>query len=194
MSVVYELEIELEWIAPRIWRRVRVSTDSSLADLHDVIQVSMGWEGGHLHAFTLRDGRRAGPPTPFERFGYADDLPEGEITVSEALPRKRSHLRYEYDFGDGWRHLVRVVESFKEGEEAGPVPSCVAGERACPPEDCGGPPGYAELLEILREGPQGDWDEERLEWLGDFDPEEFSLSEVQGLLSRYSKPKLSKKK
>lgn len=90
-------------------------------------------------------------------------------------------LIYEYDFGDGWEHKIRI-EKILPAEKGKRYPVCLAGKRACPPEDCGGPPGYERLLEVLRD-PKHEEYEETLEWLGGpFDPEAFDVNEVNRML------------
>jgi len=145
-----------------------------LGELHLTIQAAMGWEDSHLHLFSVRgetyadsrvEGPLGSPPKDEARARLARVAPVG------------ARLRYEYDFGDGWDHLL-VVEKVFRGEPGVTYPRCVGGRRACPPEDCGGPPGYANLLEAIAASrhPQH---RERLEWLGrPFDPEKFDLDAV----------------
>jgi hypothetical protein len=90
-------------------------------------------------------------------------------------------FEYEYDFGDGWHHSL-VIEEISPPEPGVEYPVCLAGVRACPPEDCGGPWGYPEFLEILADPAHEEY-ESMLEWVGGaFDPERFDLARVNGLL------------
>ncbi len=196
---VLELEVELEWIEPRIWRRFRIPSDVSLGDLHVVLQLVMGWTDSHLHMFQLKDGRRASDEgqrfSGLAAFGLEEDLDEDEISLAEAFPRVRSKLLYEYDFGDGWRHVVRLVARVNPADLSEPLPHAVAGARACPLEDSGGPGGHETLVRALADEPEDEWAEELLDWVDDdYDPEEFSLAEVNKLLKRYCQPKAAKKK
>ncbi|WNB86501.1 plasmid pRiA4b ORF-3 family protein [Cellulomonas sp. ATA003] len=140
------LRIELEDVEPPIWRAVQVPTDLTLDDLHTVIQVAMGWTDSHLHRFTVGE-----PWDPAARsFVTAEDIAEGErgepesgVAIGAVLREAGDELRYTYDFGDGWNHVVRLEGTTSSADGA---PRCVAGQRACPPEDCGGAPGYEELV------------------------------------------------
>ena len=142
----------------------------------------MGWEYSHLHMFTAGKATYGVPDGDF----MSDDQDEDAVRLSDLLSRKGQKLSYTYDFGDGWEHLVKLEKTLlpgsKEALAAGPVPVCLAGEGACPPEDCGGPWGYENLKEALA-NPDHDDHEDMLEWLclddpGDFNPAEFDLAEI----------------
>lgn len=149
---------------------------ATLGQLHDILQASMGWGNGHLHQFTVGDVVYSAPR--FELDALGDEVEdERTVTVAEVLSRKGDWVLYEYDFGDGWEHLLQV-EKVGLAEAGGETPLCIAGARACPPEDCGGPWGYGELLEILRDSLHAEH-AEMLEWVGGrFDPEAFDLEAV----------------
>jgi hypothetical protein len=178
---VYQLKISLYGVDdPPVWRRVLVPADFTLRDLHHVIQNAMGWDEEHLHVFQTKQGDYG---VPDRELGYAD---EAGVTLAGILPRKRSKLIYSYDFGDDWAHDV-VVEERRPATPGEALPRCVAGEGACPPEDCGGPWGYENLKEVLADE---DHEEhfERLDWMGledpdDFDAAAFSLDEVNERLA-----------
>lgn len=121
----------------------------------------MGWQNAHLPEFVIR-GVRYGEPVPDEPKYQVE--PERTLTLRAAAPTEGMHFEYLYDFGDGWRHDI-LVEKIEVPAEPLRHPVCLAGERACPPEDCGGPHGYMELVEILRD-PDHEEYEERLEWAG----------------------------
>jgi hypothetical protein len=170
---ILQLHIHLLGIEPPIWRRIEISEDANLAELHDAVQASMGWTDSHLHQFRI--GRKVyGPRTGEEDF---DDEAEDEeaLNLSDAFARKGSKLLYDYDFGDSWQHAIKL-ESVLEAEEGIEYPRCTEGQGACPPEDCGGPPGYAALLEALSD-PEHPEHEEYVEWIGDpnFDPAYFDV-------------------
>src|SRR5262249_38134478 len=124
------------------------------------------------------NGRHYGPAT-------ADMLDEDAILLSEIYTgRKRPRIGYEYDFGDGWRHEVRLEKAL-EPEPKVKYPRCIDGARACPPEDCVGPWGYADLLEALAD-PRHPEHRDMREWVGGrFDPEKFSADKVNRELRRY---------
>jgi Plasmid pRiA4b ORF-3-like protein/Domain of unknown function (DUF6933) len=166
---VFQLKVTLLDTKPPIWRRVRVDGASTLDHVHEVIQAAFGWCNSHLHEFEV--GRqRFGIPDPDDDWGEpAHD--ERRIRL-DAVAGEGSSFGYTYDFGDGWEHRVVVEKLLPTADSA--VPACIDGRRACPPEDCGGPWGYRELLEILAD-PAHPEHEERLKWLGGpFDPEAFN--------------------
>ena len=130
----------------------------------------MGWENYHLYSFST-GGREYGEPDP------ELDLRSARSTRLNAVAGVQSRLRYTYDFGDDWEHDV-LVEKAVPPEAGAKYPICLAGKRACPPDDCGGVWGYEGLLEILRDPQHAEY-EERLEWVGgSFDPEAFDLEMV----------------
>lgn len=172
-----QLKVTLSGIRPPIWRRLVVAGDATLAELHVVLQVAMGWEDEHLHCFRIGDVRY-GP----EADGELDDVDEGSVVVAEVLGAEKRGT-YEYDFGDSWEHQL-LVEKTDPPVEVADVATCTAGRRACPPEDCGGIWGYANLLEALAD-PTHEDHEELLEWLGeDFEPEAFDVAAVNADLER----------
>ena len=172
---VFQLKVTLLDTKPPIWRRALVDGASTLDHLHEVIQAAFGWWNYHLHEFEV--GRtRYGVPDPDEDWG---EPPRDEWrTRLDAVAGEGSSFRYTYDFGDGWDHKI-TVEKVLPADSTRPVPACVDGRRACPPEDCGGTWGYRELLEILAD-PAHPEHNERREWLGrPFDLEAFDPSEFE---------------
>ncbi len=175
---ILQIKISLKYIKPLIWRRVQVADNATLSELHGVIQRVMGWDGYHLHAFQT-PGRGGGTMTFDNEQGN-----EQTTYLSEVFVKKGSKLIYEYDFGDGWEHEV-VLEELIPFDALLQVPSCVGGARACPPEDCGGVPGYSEILETLKKPDDPDH-AEVMEWVGEYDPEEFNLEVIGQKLKRAS--------
>ncbi len=178
-GAIYQLKITLDELRPPIWRRVLVPASTLLPTLHHVIQTVMGWENAHLHAF------RVGETTYGQPGSEMDDWMQSEtrIRLAQIAPDVKSKVHYEYDFGDGWQHTV-VVEKILPAEAGQPYPRCLIGKRACPPEDCGGPWGYAELLEALSD-PKHTNHAEMRDWVGDeFDPEAFDLNAVNAELRK----------
>lgn len=173
-----QFKITLNGIRPPIWRRVLVPEGLSLSGLHDVIQEVMGWTDTHLHGFH-RNGERFGIPDPDCDGERVDD--ERTVTVKDLGLSVQDRLGYEYDFGDGWEHVLTVEKVLKTGAYQTPV--CLKGARSCPPEDCGGAWGYENLLKILKD-PEHEEYEQWKTWLPeDFDPEHFDLAEVNSALS-----------
>lgn len=150
---------------PAIWRRIQVPTDYSFWDLHVAIQDSMGWLDYHLHEFRVKKPRQRKvteigiPDTETDR----DVLPGWEVLISDFFIEPGVTAAYDYDFGDGWYHEI-LLEGVLLKESSVKYPVCIAGECACPPEDCGGIPGYERLLDVLA-NPQSDEYKETTDWL-----------------------------
>jgi hypothetical protein len=160
---------------PPVWRRLLVPATIRLDKLHDVIQMAMGWEGYHMHAFA--DGS--------SEYGLADPelghRDERKATLGRLLKQGGERIRYTYDFGDSWEHDI-AVEKALTTEPGVRYPVCLAGKGACPPEDCGGVWGYEHLREVLAD-PADEEHEDMLEWLGlqtaaQFDPGRFDVDEI----------------
>jgi hypothetical protein len=184
-SEVYQLKVSLRRISPMIWRRLLVPEELTLYALHRTIQIAFGWEDYHLHAFKLH-GRHYGTTRTGERHRDANGR---EVTLADLQLRMRQRIRYEYDYGDLWDHEIRV-EAKLEREGGKVYPVCIAGARAGPPEDIGGPPGYMALVDRIRFGdidrlPHGDEEEtDDDDPLHTFEPERFSRREVNAALKR----------
>jgi hypothetical protein len=162
-----QFRIGLAGIKPPIWRRFITSAGITLADLHSIIQTVMGWYDCHLHNFII-DGKEYGVPDEF--FEDFDTINETGILVDDILGEKPKMMKYVYDFGDDWVHTLKFE---KRVEYTSRSPVVIDGARNCPPEDSGGPYFYPELLEILK-NPKNDQYEKMTEWLGGaFDPEHF---------------------
>jgi hypothetical protein len=176
-TAILQLKVTLRGSRPPIWRRVLVPADVTLAQLHEILQLAMGWTDSHLHQFVAR-GVCYGSPDP--DFGI-DRKDERRVRLGNVLSVPKVRMVYEYDFGDGWEHEV-VVEKVLPPEPGGRYPWVVAGKRACPPEDCGGVFGYEQLLEALR-NPAHPEHEDMMEWTGgELDPEAFDPEEVNLVL------------
>jgi Plasmid pRiA4b ORF-3-like protein len=165
---------------PPVWRRLLVPAGIRLDGFHDVIQIAMGWTDMHLHSFTA-DRQEFGPPG--DMLDYED---ETHVTLNALLREIGDRIRYTYDFGDDWEHEI-TLEAVVPANPAHDRPTCLAGKGACPPEDCGGPWGYAGMREALAD-PAHDEHAEMLEWLGlenasEFDPAGFDLDDVNAALA-----------
>ncbi|WP_260430220.1 plasmid pRiA4b ORF-3 family protein [Burkholderia cenocepacia] len=169
------LRVSLQDVAPEVWRCLEVPADISLAALHDVIQAAMGWHDRHRYGFGCAGQGGAMNPLADGAAGAADVRLEEAAAISTALT-------YTYDPDDDWQHAV-TVEAIGPAAAGTRMPRCVAGAGACPPEDCGGPAGYAQLLRTLA-GRMTDEKRELLEWLGEpFDPHAFRLAEANARLA-----------
>jgi hypothetical protein len=178
VDTLFQLKITLLDIEPPIWRRIQ-TRDCTLDALHDVLQVVMGWENCHLHRFDI-NGQAFGDPDCFEEDFFEFDMRDSRKTMlSQIVPKdgKRCRFIYEYDFGDDWRHEI-VFEGNPDVQPAVIYPTCLEGERRCPPEDVGGPGGYEEYLEAFAD-PSHENHKDFLKWRGKFDPESFDLNQVQ---------------
>jgi len=179
---LFVLKVSLQHLRPPIWRRLRVPGDFTLADLHEATQAVMGWDNFHQHSFLVDS--RSYSPTDEEGRTPDGDLDEAAVVLDELDLSSGSAIRYTYDFGDDWVHSVAVEEivprSGLSGEEASAA-VCLDGKRACPPEDCGGPAGYEEILQALR-SPRKKKYRELLDWVGDYDPEAFDIDAINSRL------------
>jgi hypothetical protein len=174
---VYQIKVTLRDIRPPIWRRIQVSSDTNLQRLHRILQTVMGWHGGHLHEFDVF-GDPYGDPEVME----GEALDERKVTLGKLISGEKEKFHYLYDFGDSWEHEI-LVEKILPIEKGIHYPVCLTGKRACPPEDCGGPPGYENLLEILKD-PSHPEHEDMFDWLpGDFDSEKFDIESVNRRLT-----------
>jgi hypothetical protein len=180
MNKLFTLKITLKNIAPPIWRRIEVDADTRLDDFHYLIQSTMGWENGHLHAFSDSIGQNYIDAESIE-FGN-DGFNECDFELSKIFEKVGEKMQYDYDFGDGWEHII-LLEAISAPEPGVKYPRCTKGKRACPPEDCGGPWGYQEIVEEMAKK-KGARYKELKEWLGGkFDAEEFDLVEINERLA-----------
>ncbi|CAN5569204.1 hypothetical protein BH23BAC1_BH23BAC1_45630 [soil metagenome] len=181
MKEIYQIQIALKRVKPKIWRRVLVPSDLLLSSFHKVIQTTMGWTNSHLHQF-IKGGKHYIKKFPDDDLWddtYQVDYKK--MKISNLLKAEKEHINYEYDFGDGWIHQITLEKIFPVDKNVR-YPYCIAGKMNCPPEDCGGPWGYENMMEILKQ-PKHEEYESYLEWLGGkFDPEEFNIDEVNDRL------------
>ena len=169
-TLIYQMKITLKDVKPPIWRRIQVKSDITLHSLHRTIQTVMGWEDGHLHEFNI--------------FGASYGDPEQEVGSDEKKVRlNKLHLEekhkflYVYDFGDNWEHTI-LVEKILPMDEKKQYPICLTGKRSGPLEDCGGPWGYMDLLDVISDPNDPEYDE-RIDWVGeDFDSELFDIEKI----------------
>lgn len=168
---IYTFHISLPDTDPLVWRRVLVPGIFTLEALHSVFQFAMGWQMSHLYDFKI-DGKRYSDPDEFDRVPVKSVASTIAATVTDQMS-----FIYNYDFGDDWRHVVKV-EEIAERKEGVNYPICIAGENACPPEDCHGVPGYSELKKIIS-SPKHPEHQEMMQWLGGyFDPKTFDPNRI----------------
>lgn len=179
--MLYELKVTLLDVRPPVWRRVQVPGSISLEELHEVLQIAMGWTDSHMHQF-ITGTKYYGVPDPESGDGMVN---ESSVSLAKVLPRTGAKLIYEYDFGDSWEHEIMVEKVLKDEAPAKTKTAlCLGGKRACPPEDCGGPPGYENLLAALA-NPKHPEHEFMLDWIGGgFDPAAIDLDDTNQALKR----------
>jgi hypothetical protein len=181
-NIIYQFKITLKDIKPPIWRRIQVPKKYNFWDLHIAIQDAMGWQDYHLHEFEIVNpltGTKTiiGIPNKDKDFADYKILPGWKQKIADYFLRENQSAKYIYDFGDNWEHEI-ILEKILPKENNLTYPLCIKGERACPPEDCGGSYGYEDFLEIVGD-PENEQHEEILEWVGGkFDSEHFDPNEV----------------
>jgi len=183
-NLIFQFKITLEEIQPTIWRRIQVPAKYSFWDLHVAIQDSMGWFDCHLHAF-----RHKRPHAkqiieigiPSDEYDDIKIFPSWDEYISDYFSEPGKSSSYLYDFGDSWYHKI-VLEGILLKEKEIKYPRCIVGQRACPPEDCGGVPGYENLLMVIRDPNHAEY-ESMIEWLsgwyGKYDPESFDRKKIK---------------
>jgi hypothetical protein len=183
MENVMQIEIRLKGSEPLIWRRVLVPDSLTFTALHFVMQIAMGWENHHLYDFKVKKIRICEPEPDWDD---EDSLDASMLTIGDFFEKKKTRFEYEYDFGDGWIHDLKI-EKYLQPEPGKIYPVCTGGEMACPPEDCGGIWGYYDLLKIVNSKKHPEKEEMR-EWLGeDFDPTYINIEEINADLAKFGK-------
>ncbi len=176
MRTVYQLEITLKDVSPPVWRCVLIPGDYSLSQVQETLLTAMGWEGCHLYSFRIGDAT-------YVEDSY--DWPDASVDTAAVrlcdVVAPGDEFEFRYDFGDGWEHRIIVTDRLPT---AGRIrPACLAGRGACPPEDVGGPWGYADFLKAIAD-PRHARHAELLQWCGGrFDAEAFEAAEVDQLFA-----------
>jgi hypothetical protein len=183
---IYCLKISLKSSKPPIWRRVEVYSCTTLTDLHRIIQISMGWEFSHLWEFKKGCARYGDLQYEDEEDGFFSTNPlidSNQVRICDVLSKVKEKVIYQYDFGDCWDHEIVLEKRFPPEPDVF-YPRCVNGKMACPPEDCGGLPGYYNNLDIL-DDPKSDEYEDVRTWMGEkFDPNHFDREKVNKTLKK----------
>jgi len=190
------VRIELRHTDPLIWRQVEVPTSITLKVLHDIIQTVMGWFDYHLWEFAIGKQRYG---LPMDDDGGTElCIAAGKVRLRDVLKPRKTIIDYTYDFGDGWEHRLTVTD-VRAGQPGVSYPCYIGGERNGPPEDCGGIPGFYELLEAIAD-PTHPNHAHLKEWAGDYDPTTFDPLPIKYALGRIAnrrnaaKARLAKKK
>lgn len=167
---IARVRIELERTDPVVWRELDLPLSTTLATLHDIIQVVMRWQDYHLHEFIVGE-KVYGVPYPEDVFDERRVYKEKGMRLATLIERGLLDFLYVYDFGDNWRHRVTIGD-VRQGERGVEYPRFVAGARRAPPEDVGGITGFEEFLEAMAD-PEHEQFQQMLDWYGDvFDPED----------------------
>jgi len=181
------LRIELEDIEPLIWRRVAVRTSINLKVLHSVIQAAMGWLDYHLWEFTANE-RKYGILIPNDLDWNGRIKNAATTKLSALLTTGAMEINYIYDIGDNWQHRI-IVEKLKPAEPNALYPQFLGGERRCPPEDCGGFPGYYDFLDNIA-SKQSKKRKAALDWYGrPYDPDEIDEQQIVINLESIANPR-----
>lgn len=179
---VFALRLSVTGCQPKIWRRVLVRESMWLSRLHDSIQVLFDWFDYQTHAFNL-DDLRFGNPLKRDGLAIEDDR---DVSLADLDLEHRTQFTYGYHFGEGWQVDIKV-EKVTVVEKGVSYPTCLAGERAGPPEDCGGLEAFHDMLACIKE-PQTDLGREWLEWLGpDYDPDACDIPRINKALKKFVK-------
>ena len=174
------VRIELLDTDPLIWREVEVPTSITLKVLHDIVQITMGWLDQHLWEFRI-EGRTYGLSRD-EDWGAAPRTEAIKVRLRDILKPRRMTIEYLYDFGDSWEHRITVT-NIRPGQPGVSYPNYVGGEWDCPPENCGGIPGYYNMLDALADPNHPDH-AEVAEYLQDWDPKEIDELPLKIALGR----------
>jgi len=178
---IYQIQVALKGFKPKIWRRILVPSAASLSDFHKIIQTTMGWTNSHWHQFIKDQTFYTVKMQDDDFWDESNNVDYKKIKIADLLKKEKEKIIYEYDYGDGWEHVV-ILEKILPIDEKMKYPVCLAGKMNCPPEDCGGAWGYADMLEILKQ-PDHEEYESYIEWLGiEFDPQYFDKNEKNELL------------
>lgn len=177
---VYQLKVELQGAKPPIWRRIQVPGDTTLEQLHTIVQICMDWEDVHLHQFLI-DRTCYCLPDKDDLWRTSRPKNEAKFTLYDLEKKIQPRFQYIYDFGDNWVHQI-IVEKILPPEEGNPCPVLITGRRACPPEDIGGIHHYMHILKVLN-NPGDEEYEEIINWLNFdfFDPAQFDKEDIAGI-------------
>ncbi len=182
---ILQIKITLLEVEPPVWRRVLVPANLPLRRLHETIQAAMGWLNQHLYEFKI-GGRRYRPPDPEADEAGPTLADDRFVKLASLIEQGIDRFQYVYDFGDDWRHEI-VIEDIRPGEPGVDYPAFVDGARRCPPEDCGGPPGFQAFLEAIADA-KHPRHKETLDWhLEPYDPDDIERYIIDAQLSRIAR-------
>jgi len=182
LDPIFQFKITLQGIRPTVWRRVLIPAKFRLIKAHRIIQAAMGWKDYHLHRFEI-GGQRYSYPYPGTDWEDLRDISTRNLRARDLWSRRGIVVEYIYDYGDHWQHTI-VLAKILPAEADAAYPACLAGERACPPEDVGGTSGYLEFRDVLRR-PRHHEHAHYVAWSGgSFDPNAFDLQRAKRAVAR----------
>ncbi len=188
MQEIIQFKVSLFESKPLIWRQILVHSDTTFFELHHIIQIAMGWDNYHMFEFDL-EGYRIGEVDEEEKDnGYGSDqlLDCTSVTLKDLITQKKEVFKYLYDFGDGWKHVIKV-ENLLNIDTTVNYPICIDGEMNCPPEDCGGIRSFYHCLEVLKDKKSDEY-QEISEWFSKkYKPEQFDIGKVNKQLKKLDK-------
>ncbi len=180
----YQLKIGLKGSKPPIWRRFLIDNSATLPELHVAVQFIMGWTNSHLHQFIANNTYYGIADPEFDMGVDIED--ESKYRLSHFLKKEKDTIIYEYDFGDGWEHMITLEKTIPFDPKQ-KLPSCIKAKGACPPEDVGGIWGYYDFLDAIIDPNHPEYENYK-EWIGgDFDPDLCNVDEINQLLAEYCK-------
>jgi hypothetical protein len=178
---IFQFKVQLKNITPAIYRNILVPESATFLQLHEIIQHTMGWDNYHLFQFVIDRNTFIGIPN--KEFDFGEVYDAKKIKLKDFFNPLNRKILYEYDFGDSWEHTV-TLSKVMENEKNINYAVCLKGQRNCPPEDCGGPWGYEMFLAAITDKKNPEHNQ-MLEWVGgEFDPEEFDLEHVNGVIKQ----------
>lgn len=181
MNSIYQLKCKLLYTKPVVFRTLLVNSDITFYELHHIIQIAMGWSNYHLFNFKYHDYYLELPCVEDEEYNMGrlfQKVDPRTIRLDEFFISPKTVINYTYDFGDDWKHEISLQKIIDLSTISTPLPVCIKGKYACPPEDCGSIPGYYRLIEIMKNPKHKEY-KFYTEWLGDsFDMEEFYIDDV----------------
>jgi hypothetical protein len=187
-----QFRVVLTGTKPPIWRLLQVPGTAKLGWLHAVLQVAMGWTNSHLHQFRVNGALYSDTRHHYAEFeGDPEILDEWAFTLLQVVHRQKNSFGYDYDFGDSWRHQITIEKILPPDIIGAARAICLDGARACPPEDCGGIWGYANLLKILKNRRHPEH-KARKAWFGrPFDAEAFDVAKANAWLCQLKWPRVT---
>lgn len=181
MGFIYQLKCKLLYTKPAVFRTFLIDSDMNFYELHHVLQIAMGWYNSHLFNFKYHDYYLELPNVDEDEYdipGSFQKIDPRKIILSEFFISPKTVINYTYDFGDDWKHEILLQKIIDPGSSSTPIPFCIKGKYACPPEDCGSIPGYYNLIDIMKNPKHREY-KSYVEWLGEpFDMEAFDIDFV----------------